>query len=111
MKIPSNLIATLRQRDVDNVAKTLAAETGLVRRPLVDGERTAGAYRRMVVTASGRFAMLDDGPGFSLVLWRPILEQRMGQQLSATLRAITLPGTLAGDETFQDSPSQQFASV
>ena len=55
-------------------------------RPLVDGERTTGVYRRMVVTASGRFAMLDDGLGFSLVPWRPVLEQRIGQQLTATLR-------------------------
>jgi hypothetical protein len=55
-------------------------------RPLVDGKRTTGVYRRMVVAASGRFAMLDDGLGFSLVPWRPVLEQRMGQQLTATLR-------------------------
>ena len=86
VKVPSSLIATLRQRDVDNVAKALAAETGLVHRPLVDGERAAGVYRRMVVTASGRFAMLDDALGFSLVPWRPILKQRIGQQLTATLR-------------------------
>ena len=55
-------------------------------RPLADGERTTGVYRRMVVTSSGRFAMLDGGLGFSLVPWRPVLEQRIGQQLSATLR-------------------------
>jgi len=30
--------------------------------------------------------MLDDGLGFSLVPWRPVLEQRIGQQLAATLR-------------------------
>jgi len=42
-------------------------------RPLVDGERAAGVYRRMVVAASGRFAMLVDGLGFSLVPWRPVL--------------------------------------
>jgi Protein of unknown function (DUF3363) len=46
---------------------------------------TTGVYRRMVVAASGRFAMLDDGLGFSLVPWRPLFEQRIGQQLSATL--------------------------
>jgi hypothetical protein len=40
----------------------------------------------MVVTSSGRFAMLDDGLGFSLVPWRPVLEQRIGQQLTATIR-------------------------
>jgi hypothetical protein len=86
VKVQANLIAALRQRDLDSVAKALAAESGLVHRPLVEGARATGIYRRMVVTASGRFAMLDDGLGFSLVPWRPALEQRIDQQLSATLR-------------------------
>lgn len=36
--------------------------------------------------ASGRYAMLDDGMGFSLVPWRPVIEQRLGQQLAAMVR-------------------------
>ena len=86
LKVPSNLLTALRQRDLETVAKAIAAETGMVHRPLIDGERTTGVYRRMLLTSSGRFAMLDDGLGFSLVPWRPVLEQRIGQQLSATLR-------------------------
>jgi type IV secretory pathway VirD2 relaxase len=87
LKVPANLLSALRQRDLQVVAKALAAETGMSYRPLIDGERTAGVYRRTVVTTSGRFAMLDDGLGFSLVPWRPVLEQRIGQQLTATLRS------------------------
>ena len=30
--------------------------------------------------------MLDDGIGFSLVPWRPVIEQRLGQQISAVVR-------------------------
>jgi hypothetical protein len=30
--------------------------------------------------------MLDDGMGFSLVPWRPVIEQRLDQQLAATVR-------------------------
>jgi type IV secretory pathway VirD2 relaxase len=86
MKLPSNLLTALRQRDLDSVAKAITAETGMSHRPLAAGERATGVYRRMVVTASGRFAMLDDGLGFSLVPWRPVLEQRVGQQLTATIR-------------------------
>lgn len=36
--------------------------------------------------ASGRYAMLDDGMGFSLVPWRPMIERRLGRQLAATVR-------------------------
>ncbi|MDO8421649.1 MAG: DUF3363 domain-containing protein [Parvibaculum sp.] len=45
----------------------------------------AGIYRRSVILASGRYAMLDDGMGFSLVPWKPLLEQRLGQTIMATL--------------------------
>jgi hypothetical protein len=38
--------------------------------------------------ASGRYAMLDDGMGFSLVPWRPVIEQRLGQQIAATVRGV-----------------------
>ncbi|KLD74855.1 hypothetical protein Y886_30205 [Xanthomonas hyacinthi DSM 19077] len=31
-------------------------------------------YRRSATLASGRYAMLDDGIGFSLVLWKPAIE-------------------------------------
>ena len=67
LKLPLNLLTTLRQRDLDRVAKAIAQETGMVHRPLVDGQRAVGVYWRLVVTSSGRFAMLDDGLGFSLV--------------------------------------------
>lgn len=81
-----NLLGTLRNRDLAHAAKDIAAETGLEHRPLTDGTRVAGIYRRSVMLASGRYAMLDDGMGFSLVPWRPVIEQRLGKQLTATMR-------------------------
>ncbi|MBR8457099.1 relaxase/mobilization nuclease and DUF3363 domain-containing protein [Burkholderia dolosa] len=81
-----NLLGTLRNRELVQAAKDIAAETGLQHRPATDGQRVAGIYRRSVMLASGRYAMLDDGMGFSLVPWRPVVEQRLGQQLAATVR-------------------------
>lgn len=81
-----NLLATLRGRELARTAQEIAAETGLEHRPVADGQRAAGIYRRSVILASGRYAMLDDGMGFSLVPWKPVIEQRLGQQLAATVR-------------------------
>ncbi|AEB83977.1 relaxase/mobilization nuclease domain-containing protein [Alicycliphilus denitrificans] len=81
-----NLLRTLRNRELAQAAKDIATETGLEHRPVADGQRVAGIYRRSVMLASGRYAMLDDGMGFSLVPWRPVIEQRLGQQLAATVR-------------------------
>jgi type IV secretory pathway VirD2 relaxase len=81
-----NLLATLRGRELSQVAEQVATETGLEHRPLDEGQRVAGLYRRSVMLASGRYAVLEDGKAFSLVPWKPVIEQRLGQQLAATVR-------------------------
>lgn len=81
-----NLLATLRDRELAAVGRSLQDQTGQTYRPLKEGEQVRGIYRRSIQFASGRFAMLDDGTGFSLVPWRPVIEQRLGQQLSAVVR-------------------------
>ncbi|HBP4632927.1 TPA: DUF3363 domain-containing protein [Pseudomonas aeruginosa] len=80
-----NLLRTLRNRELAQAAKDIAAETGLEHRPLADGQRVAGIYRRSVMLASGRYAVLDDGKGFSLVPWKPGIERRLGRSVAATL--------------------------
>ncbi|MHA6859070.1 relaxase/mobilization nuclease and DUF3363 domain-containing protein [Ralstonia pseudosolanacearum] len=80
-----NLLATLRARELAQAATEIAAETGLEHRPVLNGQRAAGIYRRSVMLASGRYAVLDDGVGFSLVPWKPVIEQRLGQRLTATV--------------------------
>jgi len=81
-----NLLATLRNKELAQAAKDIAAETGLEHRPAQDGQRITGIYRRNIMLAGGRYAMLDNGMGFSLVPWKPVIEQRLGQQLAATVR-------------------------
>ena len=81
-----NLPATLRERDLAQAAKGIAAETGLVYRPVGDRSRVSGSYRCSVLLDSGRFVMLDDGTGFCLVPWRPIVERRVGQSAMAIAR-------------------------
>lgn len=84
-----NLLGTLRNQELAQAAKDIAVETGLEYRPVVDGQRVAGIYRRTVMLASVRYAMLDDGKGFSLVPWKPVIEPRLGQSLSATVHSHT----------------------
>ena len=81
-----NLLATLRRRELAKAAQDIAAETGLEHRPVSEGQRVAGIYRRSVMLASGRYAMLDDGMGFSLVPWKPVIERHLGQTVTAVMR-------------------------
>jgi type IV secretory pathway VirD2 relaxase len=80
-----NLLATLRNREMDDTVKTLSYETGLVHRPSGDGEHVSGVYRRRLDLASGRYALIDDGNSFQLVPWRPALEQRLDRQVSGVM--------------------------
>ncbi|MBU9833700.1 DUF3363 domain-containing protein [Rahnella sp. L72c] len=80
------MLATLRGRELANAAQNIVAETGLEHRPVTDGQRVSGIYRRRIMLASGRYAMFDDGVGFSLVPWKPVIEPWRGQQLAATIR-------------------------
>jgi hypothetical protein len=80
-----DLLRTLRERELETAAQAIAHDTGLTYRPTADAASVSGVYRRSVMLASGRFAMLDDGLGFSLVPWRPVIEKRLGQSIAAVV--------------------------
>lgn len=84
--VARNLLATLRGRELAKVGQGIAAQTGMEHRPVAEGQRVAGIYRRSVMLASGRYAMLDDGRGFSLVPWKPAIESRLGHYMVAVVR-------------------------
>ncbi len=81
-----NLLVTLRDRELASMGQDLQQQTGKTWRPVQDGQTASGIYSQSIQLASGRFAMLEDGLGFSLVPWRPLIERRLGQQLAATAR-------------------------
>jgi type IV secretory pathway VirD2 relaxase len=80
-----DLLDTLRSRELNKASARLTAQTGLPRQAAAEGEIVAGVYRQRLTLASGRFAMIDDGLGFSLVPWSPSLEKELGQQVSGVM--------------------------
>lgn len=90
-----NLLETLKARELESVAAKVQAESGLAYRPVTDGMSVSGTFRRSVLLASGRFAMLDDGIGFSLVPWRPAIEGRLGEVVTAVARRGHVSWTLS----------------
>jgi type IV secretory pathway VirD2 relaxase len=80
-----NLLETLKRRELDEAASTLAEQTGLTHRPSAEDEHVSGVYRQRITLASGRFAMIDDGLGFQLVPWRPALEHQLGRQVGGVM--------------------------
>ena len=81
-----DLLMTLRDRELAVVGQQLQREMGRTWRSVRDGETVSGVYRQSVQLASGRFAMLDDGTGFCLVPWRPVIEPHIGKQIQAVIK-------------------------
>jgi Protein of unknown function (DUF3363) len=81
------MLDKLQVQDVGDSIGAIAGRTGLVHRPSAAGEYVTGIYRERVTLASGRFAMIDDGIGFQLVPWRPVLDQHLGQAITGTMNA------------------------
>ena len=81
-RAPKNLIQRLERGEIERTGRALAAERGRTWQPAVPGNYVTGKLVGSTQLASGRFAMIDDGMGFSLVPWQPALEKRLGQHLS-----------------------------
>ena len=80
------LLDRLRRRELDAVGAEIAGRTGLTYHPDSAGAKLAGTYRQRLTLASGRFAMIDDGLGFSLVPWSTGLERQLGRQVGGVVR-------------------------
>jgi len=82
-----NLLATLRQRELDATAARVSISSGLPYHPTAEDDAVAGVYRQRLNLASGRFAMIDNGLGFSLVPWSPSLDRHLGLEVSGIAHA------------------------
>ena len=81
-----DLLPVLERQEVERVGRKLAAKRGLAFRAIEDGQTIRGKLIGSAQLASGRFAMIDDGLGFSLVPWRPVIEKEIGREVLGVMR-------------------------
>jgi type IV secretory pathway VirD2 relaxase len=84
--VARDLLEQLRARELTMVTDDIETAIGLPYAPVQEGRRVSGIYRRSLMLLSGRFALLDDGVSFALVPWRPVIERRLDQPMSAVVR-------------------------
>ena len=63
------------------MGRGLAAARRLAFAPVEEGQTVRGKLLGSTQLASGRFAMIENGLGFSLVPWRPVLENKIGREV------------------------------
>jgi type IV secretory pathway VirD2 relaxase len=88
VRAPRDLLSRLEQQEIARVGPEMAKARGLTFKPAEAGNYVSGTLAGAVNLGSGKFAMIDDGLGFSLVPWQPVLEQRLGRQVTG----IAMPG-------------------
>ncbi len=86
ISIPRRTVGALERQEVERVGKEMAAERGLTHAPSGPGEYVSGRLAGIANLASGRFAMIEDGLGFQLVPWQPVLEKRLDHYISGVRR-------------------------
>ena len=84
--VSKDLVANLERTEVTRVGKAMAVERGLTFTAAKTGEYVSGTLVGSTQLGSGRFAMIDDGIGFQLVPWQPVLDNRIGQHITGTVR-------------------------
>jgi Protein of unknown function (DUF3363) len=84
--VSKDIVANLERTEVNRVGKAMATERGLTFAAAKPGEYVSGTLVGSTQLASGRFAMIDDGIGFQLVPWQPVLDNRVGQHITGTVR-------------------------
>jgi len=86
VRLHAGALSVLRQREFLRAAATLSGELG---KPFVDGrpgDRIDGVLKRRIDLISGRFALVERSHDFTLVPWRPALEQARGKPVSGLMR-------------------------
>jgi type IV secretory pathway VirD2 relaxase len=83
----SDMDQRLRRAELRVVAARLSKELGLDFAEPEPGERISGIVRNRVNLNSGSFAVVENSREFTLVPWRPVLERRLGREVSGIVRS------------------------
>jgi type IV secretory pathway VirD2 relaxase len=86
IRVPTSTVSTLERLEVERVGQEMAKERGLTYFSTTPGDHISGRLTGTANLVSGRFAMIDDGLGFQLVPWQPVLERYIGRHIAGLQR-------------------------
>jgi hypothetical protein len=96
---PTGMVAELQRRELARESSQLARERGLPYAETRKGDHVSGVYRGRVDLASGRFALVENSREFTLVPWRPVIEDSIGREVSGIMRGDTISWTLGRERS------------
>jgi type IV secretory pathway VirD2 relaxase len=86
LRAPRDLIARLEQQEIAREGKSLEGQTRLPFHVASEGERVTGVFTGTTQLNSGKYALIENAHEFTLVPWRPIMDERLGRQIIGIVR-------------------------
>ncbi len=83
----ADLVDRLERRELKHEAEKLVRSSGRIFVEHQIGERVEGICRGPVTIGDRKFAIVEKSREFTLVPWRPVLERRIGREISGVVRA------------------------
>jgi type IV secretory pathway VirD2 relaxase len=87
VRFRANAITMLQRRELLREGEAVASEIGKAFAESKVGDRIEGTVTRRLNLAGGQFAVVEKSKDFTLVPWRPMLENRIGHKASGIMRA------------------------
>jgi hypothetical protein len=87
VQLRETTLAVLQRRELLRVAGDLSGDLGKPFAEARTGSKVEGRIVRPVDLVSGRFAIVENSKEFTLVPWRPVLENKLGRTATGIVRA------------------------
>jgi type IV secretory pathway VirD2 relaxase len=85
-RVPRDLVARLERQEIERVGKSMAAGKHGPFKMKAEGERVSGVFSGTTNLVSGKYAVIENAYEFTLVPWRPVMDERLGRQISGVVR-------------------------
>ena len=86
IRAPKDLVARLERYEIERFGESMAANKHVPFRKKAEGERVSGVFTGTTNLVSGKYAIIENAYEFTLVPWRPVMDDRLGRQISGVVR-------------------------
>jgi len=86
IRAPKDLVARLERGEIERTGASLAKSKQGPFRMKNEGERVSGVFTGTTNLVSGKYAVIENAYEFTLVPWRPVMDDRLGRQISGVIR-------------------------
>lgn len=86
IRAPGDLVARLERGEIERVGTSMAADKRTPFKMKAEGERVSGVFTGTTNLVSGKYAIIENAYEFTLVPWRPVMDERLGRQISGVVR-------------------------